>query len=97
MAEKKEKKTRNIRSKSERLEEVEKRISYHKQCIMVLEQKKASIESGRRSGTRTKSIKRLINDAKLNDDEIVEVMALGDVEKIRHRLNEIIKEKSKKE
>ena len=73
-----EKKTRVIRSKEERTEELEKKIEYHKQCIMTLERKKASIESGRRAGTRTKGLKRLIADAKLTDAELLEVMTLGD-------------------
>ena len=93
----KEKKARTYRSKEERLSELEKRISYHKECIKTLEAKKASIESGRRAGTRTKSLKRLISDAKLNDAELLEVMTLGDEAKIRNRLNEIIEEKSKKD
>lgn len=97
MAEKKEKKTRVIRSKTERLEEIEKRISYHNECIKSLQEKKASIESGRKGGTRTKTIKRLINDAKLTDAELLEIMTLGDEAKIRNRLNEIIEEKSKKD
>ena len=91
-----EKKTRIIRSKEERKVEIDKKIEYHKECIKALEAKKASIESGRRAGTRTKSLKRLISDAKLNDAELLEVMTLGDEAKIRNRLNEIIEEKSKK-
>lgn len=96
MAEKKEKKTRVIRSKTERLEEIEKRISYHNECIKSLQEKKASIESGRRAGTRTKGLKRLIADAKLTDTELLQIMSLGDETKVRSRLNEIIEEKSKK-
>lgn len=91
-----EKKARVIRSKTERTEELKKKIEYHKQCIMTLEAKKASIESGRRAGTRTKGLKRLISDAKLTDAEIMEIMTLGDEAKVRSRLNEIIEEKSKK-
>ena len=92
-----EKKARIIRSKEERKAELDKKIEYHKECIKTLEAKKASIESGRRSGARTKSLKRLITDAKLTDAELLEVMTLGDEEKIRSRLNEIIEEKSKKD
>ena len=91
-----EKKTRVIRSKEERTEELEKKIEYHKQCIATLQAKKASIESGRKGGTRTKGLKRLIADAKLTDTELLEVMSLGDEAKVRSRLNEIIEEKSKK-
>ena len=91
-----EKKARVIRSRAERTEELEKKIEYHKQCIATLEAKKASIESGRRAGTRTKGLKRLIADAKLTDAELLEVMTLGDETKIRNKLNEIIEEKSKK-
>ena len=91
-----EKKTRVIRSKEERTEEIEKKIAYHKECIKTLEAKKASIESGRRAGTRTKGLKRLIADAKLTDAELLEIMTLGDETKIRNKLNEIIEEKSKK-
>ena len=96
MASKKEQKTRTYRSKEERTEELEKKIEYHKQCIMTLERKKASIESGRRAGTRTKGLKRLIADAKVSDTQLLEIMSLGDETKIRNKLNEIIEEKSKK-
>lgn len=91
-----EKKTRVIRSKTERVKELENKIEYHKQCIATLQAKKDSIESGRRAGTRTKGLKRLIADAKLTDAELLEVMTLGDETKIRNKLNEIIEEKSKK-
>ena len=92
-----EKKARIIRSKEERKAELDKKIEYHKECIKTLEAKKATIEKGRQGGTRSKSIKRLITDAKLTDAELLEVMSLGDEEKIRDRLNEIIEEKSKKD
>lgn len=92
-----EKKARVIRSKEERKAEIDKKIEYHKECIKTLEAKKASIDNGRQGGTRTRTIKRLINDAKLTDAELLEVMTLGDEEKIRNRLNEIIEEKSKKD
>ena len=92
-----EKKARIIRSKEERKAELDKKIEYHKECIKTLEAKKATIEKGRQGGTRSKSIKRLITDAKLTDAELLEVMTLGDEEKIRNRLNEIIEEKSKKD
>ena len=85
-----EKKTRNMRSKEERTAEIDKKIAYHKECIKTLEAKKASIKKGRRGGTRTKSLKRLISDAKLNDDELIKVMALGNEEAIRAELNKII-------
>ena len=90
----KEKKQRVFRPKEERLSEIEKKIKYHKECIEVLEKKKANIEKGRSGGTgRAKTLKRLISDAKLSDSELIEVMTLGDEEKIRTRLNEIIEEK----
>ena len=88
------KKTRIFRSKETRLQEVEKKLKYHRDCIQILEQKKAAIIRGRSGGTgRTKTLKRLIADAKLNDTELIEVMSMGDEEKIRARLNEIIEEK----
>lgn len=92
-----EKKTRNYRSKDERKAEIDKKIAYHKECIKALEAKKASIDKGRQGGTRTKTLKRLISDAKLNDAELLEVMALGDEEKIRAKLAEIIESKAKEE
>lgn len=92
-----EKKPRNYRSKEERKAEIEKKIAYHKECIKVLEAKKATIESGRRGGSRTKSLKRLITDAKLTDAELLEVMTLGDEAQIRTRLNEIIESKANEE
>ena len=92
----KEKKTRVIRSKEEIKAELDKKIEYHQACIRNLQEKKTAIETGRRAGTRKKTIKRLINDAKLTDTELLEVMTMGDEEKIRERLNEIIEEKNKK-
>lgn len=92
-----EKKTRNYRSKEERKAEIDKKIAYHKECLKALEAKKAAIDSGRRGGTRTKSLKRLIADAKLKDSELLEVMVLGDEGKIRARLTEIIEEKASKD
>lgn len=92
-----EKKTRNYRSKDERKAEIDKKIAYHKECIKALEAKKVSIDKGRQGGTRTKSLKRLISDAKLNDTELLKVMALGDEEKIRAELNKIIESKANEE
>lgn len=92
-----EKKARIVRSKEERKAEIDKKIEYHKECIKTLEARKATIDNGRQGGTRTKGLKRLITDAKLTDAELLEVMTLGDEEKIRNRLNEIIEEKSKKD
>lgn len=92
-----EKKTRNYRSKEERKAEIDKKIAYHKECIKTLEAKKASIDNGRRGGSRQKSLKRLIADAKLKDAELIEVMTLGDEAKIRARLTEIVEEKASKD
>ena len=92
-----EKKTRNMRSKEERTAEIDKKIAYHKACIEALEAKKVSVEKGRRGGTRTKSLKRLISDAKLDDGELIKVMALGNEEAIRAELNKIIERKAKKD
>ena len=92
-----EKKTRNYRSKDERKEEIEKKIEYHKECIKALEAKKAAIESGRRGGSRQKTLNRLIKDAKLNDAELMKVMALGDEATVRAELTKIIEEKANKE
>lgn len=92
-----EKKARNYRSKDERKAEIDKKIAYHKECITTLEAKKAAIDAGRQGGTRIKTLKRLISDAKLNDAELLKVMALGDEEKIRARLIEIIDEKADKD
>ena len=89
-----EKKTRNYRSKDERKAEILKKIKYHKDRIENLQIKLAAIERGRRGGPRQKSIKRLINDAKLTDMELLNVMALGDEDKIRAKLQEIIDEKA---
>ena len=91
-----EKKKRVFRSKEERLDSIEKKLKFHRSCIQELEKKKAAIERGRSGGAgRAKSLKRLISDAKLSDAELIEVMTLGDEEKIRARLNEIIEKKSK--
>lgn len=92
-----EKKTRNMRSKGERKAEIDKKIAYHKECIKTLEAKKASIEKGRQGGTRQKSIKRLINDAKLTDEDLIKVMSLGNEEAVRVELNKIIEQKAKKD
>ena len=92
-----EKKTRNMRTKEERTAEIDKKIAYHKACIEALEAKKASVEKGRRGGTRQKGLKRLIIDAKLSDDELMKVMSLGNEEAIRAELNKIIERKAKKD
>jgi hypothetical protein len=61
-----------------------------------LESKKAAIDKGRQGGTRTKSLNRLIADAKLPSAELLKVMALGDEEDIKAELNKIIAEKAAK-
>ena len=91
-----EKKTRNYRSKLERKVEIDKKIAYNKECIKTLESKKAAIDKGRQGGTRTKSLNRLIADAKLPSAELLKVMALGDEEDIKAELNKIIAEKAAK-
>ena len=58
--------------------------------------KKAAIDKGRQGGTRTKSLNRLIADAKLPSAELLKVMALGDEEDIKAELNKIIAEKAAK-
>lgn len=92
-----EKKTRNYRSKDERKAEIDKKIAYHKECIKALEAKKTSIDKGRQGGKRQKSLNRLIADAKLPSEELLKVMALGDEEKIRAKLAEIIESKAAEE
>lgn len=91
-----EQKKRTFRSKEERISEIDKKIEYHKELIKVLETKKAKITNSKRGTGRTKTLKRLISDAKLSDAELIEVMGLGDEEKIRARLGEIIEEKNNK-
>lgn len=91
------KKTRNHRSKDERTAELDKKIAYHKKCIKSLENKKATIEKGYHGRTRQKMLKRLIIDAKLNDEELMKVMTLGDEGAIRAKLTEIIEAKAKED
>ena len=92
-----EKKPRVYRSKEERKAAIDDKIKYHKECIKALEAKKAAIDKGRQGGTRTKTLKRLITDAKLNDAELIKIMSLGDEEQIRAELNKIIESKAKSE
>ena len=55
---------RKIRSKDERIAEIDSKIAYHKQCIQVLEQKKDGILNPKTRTRKVKSVNRVIAMAK---------------------------------
>ena len=71
---------RKVRSKEERIAELDKKIEHHKQCIAVLEQKKTAILNPKTRTRKSKSINTIIAKAKANgltSDEIAAKLGIS--------------------
>lgn len=82
------KKERIIRPKDERKAEIEKKIKYHEDCITALKQKLEAMDNPRRGASRAKGVKRIIQEAKLSDEETAKALGFASAEEMKQKLIE---------
>lgn len=70
---------RKIRSKEERVAELDKKIAYHKQCVTTLEAKKESVLNPKSRKRGSRSVNTIISKAKeagLTNEQIAEKLGI---------------------
>jgi hypothetical protein len=90
-------KRRTNRTKEERKAALDVKIAYHEDCIAKLSAAKSKLEEPRKTKTRAKGLKRIISEAKLNDDETAKALGFKSADDLRAKLLKAAQKKAKED
>lgn len=81
---------RMIRSQEERKAELEKKIQYHKDCIITLQKKLNAIENPQKSSGRTKGLKRILSENKISDETVAAALGFKSASEMKDRILKVV-------
>ena len=84
---------RMARSQEERKAELERKIQYHKDCIVTLQKKLDAIENPQKSSGRTKGLKRILSENKISDETMAAALGFKNASEMKDSILKAIEKK----